>query len=51
MRDLLADIGIALVCETCDGEVDLLSESPVCRQCGVAFLVDAEQEESAARPA
>lgn len=45
MRNALAHIGLALVCETCDGEVelpeDLESGSGLCRQCGTVFLVDA----------
>jgi len=32
-----------LVCEICEGEVDLLdgSETATCRHCGIAFAIDA----------
>ena len=43
-------IGTLLVCETCESEVDLPDEHAergVCRQCGIAFLVDVPR--SAAR--
>ena len=45
MNDSLIDLGPALVCETCECEIDfaddLASEVGICRQCGVAFLVEA----------
>ncbi|MEJ7635422.1 hypothetical protein [Aeromicrobium sp.] len=45
MRHSLAHIGLALACETCEGEIDLpedlTSGNGICRQCGIAFLVDA----------
>jgi hypothetical protein len=45
MRNTWAHIGLVLVCETCDGEVDLPDElesgTGLCRQCGIAFVVDA----------
>lgn len=45
MRQSLAHIGLAMVCEACNGEIelpeDLESGSGMCRQCGIAFLVDA----------
>lgn len=48
MRHSLAHIGLALVCETCDGEIDLPDDldagTGICRQCGIAFLVDAPYE-------
>ncbi len=37
------DVGPLPVCETCEAEVDVLdahTERVVCRQCGVAFLLD-----------
>lgn len=37
------DVLPLLVCETCDCEVELLDEHAdrgVCRQCGIAFLLD-----------
>ncbi len=44
MNDSLIDLGPALVCETCECEIDfaddLASEVGICRQCGVAFLVE-----------
>lgn len=44
MNDSLVDLGLALVCETCECEIDFtdeLSDVGLCRQCGIAFLVDA----------
>lgn len=45
MRQALAHIGLALVCEACDGEVELPDDlergTGLCRQCGLVFLVDA----------
>jgi hypothetical protein len=39
------DLGLTLTCETCASEIDFPDgDSPdvgVCRQCGLAFLVDA----------
>jgi hypothetical protein len=50
MRHSLAHIGLALVCETCDGEIDLPDDleagTGMCRQCGIAFLVDAPYDVS-----
>lgn len=40
----LTQLGLAVVCEACEGEIDLLDDeqgSALCRQCGVAFLVEA----------
>jgi hypothetical protein len=38
------DLGMELVCETCESELDFLddgrSDTGVCRQCGIAFLID-----------
>jgi hypothetical protein len=48
MRHSLELIGLAMVCETCDGDVDLPEDlaagTGICRQCGIAFLVDAPYE-------
>ena len=41
--DSLVEVGAALVCETCESEIDfpdeIASEVGICRQCGIAFLV------------
>jgi hypothetical protein len=48
MRHSLELIGLAMVCETCEGEIDLPEDlesgTGMCRQCGIAFLVDAPYE-------
>jgi hypothetical protein len=48
MATSLRHIGLALICETCDGEIDLPEDlesgNGICRQCGIAFLVDAPYE-------
>jgi hypothetical protein len=45
MSESLVDLGLALVCETCECEIDfpddLASEVGICHHCGVAFLVEA----------
>lgn len=43
MESSLRHLGTMLICETCDSEVDVLDDSEVtqCRQCGIAFLIDA----------
>ena len=45
MRNSLALIGLAMVCETCEGEIDLPEDlesgTGMCRLCGIEFLVDA----------
>ena len=45
MSESLVDLGLALVCETCECEIDFpdatTAEVGVCRECGIAFLVDA----------
>ena len=50
MNDSLVDQGLALVCETCECEIDfpdeVASEVGICRQCGIAFLVGRLAEES-----
>jgi hypothetical protein len=55
MSESLADLGLALVCETCECEIDfpdgLASEVGICRQCGMAFLVDEAAADSASRSA
>jgi hypothetical protein len=48
MRHSLELIGLATACETCEGEIDLPEDLEsgiaMCRQCGIAFLVDAPYE-------
>lgn len=42
--DSLVNLGLAVVCETCESEIDLLDEPDtlgVCRHCGIAFMFDA----------
>jgi hypothetical protein len=44
MNHGLTSVGLAIVCETCESDIDFpddYAEVGVCRQCGVAFLVDA----------
>ena len=43
MNDSLVEQGLALVCETCECEIDFPddhAELGVCRSCGVAFLLE-----------
>jgi hypothetical protein len=44
MNDSLVDQGLALVCETCECEIDFPddrgAEVGICRQCGLAFLME-----------
>jgi hypothetical protein len=44
MNDSLVDLGLALVCETCECEIDFPDEATaevgICRQCGLAFLLE-----------
>ena len=45
MNHGLASVGLAIVCETCESDIDFpddYADIGVCRQCGVAFLIDAE---------
>ena len=55
MNDSLIDAGLALVCETCESEIefaeDLESEVGICRECGLAFLVQAPAARSSSRSA
>lgn len=55
MSESLTDLGLALVCETCECEIDftddLASEVGICRQCGMAFLVDVAAAGSGSRSA
>lgn len=41
----LASHGLSVVCETCESDLDFpdefATETGVCRQCGIAFLLDA----------
>ncbi len=42
-HDGLFPSGLSIVCETCESDIDFPddhSELGVCRQCGIAFLVD-----------
>lgn len=44
MNDGLSSHGLYIVCETCETAIDFpddyAAEQGVCRQCGVAFLID-----------
>ncbi len=43
--DSLLNLGLAVVCETCESEIEVLDDAAdhgVCRHCGVAFLLDAD---------
>lgn len=43
MNEGLAPSGLAVVCETCEGDIDFPdahADLGFCRQCGIAFLVD-----------
>lgn len=44
MSDGLAWHGLSMICETCESDIgfpdDLTAETCVCRQCGMAFLID-----------
>ena len=55
MSESLVDLGAALVCETCECEIDfpddLASEVGICRECGIAFLLDAPVAGSGTRSA
>jgi len=45
MNHGLAPAGLSIVCETCESDIDFpddYADIGVCRQCGVAFLVDAD---------
>jgi hypothetical protein len=54
MNDGLTPSGLSVVCETCESDIDFLDgfaeDMGVCRQCGIAFLVDAP-ERSTSDPA
>ena len=44
MNQGLASAGLSIVCETCESDIDFpddYADLGVCRQCGVAFLIDA----------
>ena len=53
MNDGLASAGLSpkgldIVCETCESDIDFPDEYAdlgVCRQCGVAFLIDAPEHD------
>ena len=55
MNESLYDLGLALVCETCESEIDfpddLASDVGICHQCGVAFLVESPAQGSVGRSA
>ena len=42
MTESLVDLGLAMVCETCESEIEIDVEASegLCRQCGLAFLLD-----------
>lgn len=42
MTESLVDLGLAVTCETCESELELdaTSSEGLCRQCGLAFLLD-----------
>jgi hypothetical protein len=44
MNDSLVEQGLALVCETCECEIDFVDDASaevgLCRQCGLAFLLE-----------
>lgn len=43
MTESIDLVGLDLVCETCESEIDFpddSADSGVCRHCGLAFLVD-----------
>lgn len=43
MDDGLTTLGLSVTCEACESDldfVDAFAEVGVCRQCGIAFLVD-----------
>jgi predicted RNA-binding Zn-ribbon protein involved in translation (DUF1610 family) len=42
MTESLVDLGLAVTCETCESEIELGDDptEAVCRQCGLAFLID-----------
>ena len=47
--DGLSPRGIDTVCETCESDIDFpddYADLGVCRQCGVAFLIDAPAADS-----
>ncbi len=46
----LSPHGLDTVCETCESDIDFpddYADIGVCRQCGVAFLIDAEPSAAA----
>jgi len=55
MPESVADMGLTLVCKTCENEIDFTDDATaeigICRQCGIAFLVEAPAAHSASRPA
>lgn len=45
LPDSLVNLGLAVVCETCESEIDVLDDAAdhgVCRHCGIAFLLDSD---------
>ncbi|WP_162891345.1 hypothetical protein [Aeromicrobium sp. A1-2] len=53
MRTSLHHVGLAMECEACGDDIDLPADlesgTGVCRQCGIAFLVDAPYPAARAR--
>jgi hypothetical protein len=48
MSDGLTPSGLSIVCEACESDIDFpddYADLGVCRQCGVAFLIDAPAAE------
>ena len=53
MNHGLASAGLSIVCETCECDIDFpddYADIGVCRQCGVAFLIDAPAPWRGAEP-
>ena len=48
MTESLIELGLAVVCETCESEIELGADPAegICRQCGLAFLIEPLPEEA-----
>ncbi|MFL6088961.1 MAG: hypothetical protein ACJ71Z_02345 [Aeromicrobium sp.] len=55
MSDGLAWHGLSMICETCESDIDFPDDDVmslgVCRQCGIAFLLDAPAANERVAPA
>lgn len=53
MTESLIDLGLAVACETCESEIELDTSSSegLCRQCGLAFLLDGPAADAGGRDA